>query len=491
MWYTPAQAGCTTGVDTCAVAAPRELLPGLVSWGVITWNASGYGPWSSTATAVVDMADASVPSPELVGPSGLVATHTPTYTWTAVPGAIWYQLSVSVQDTFGVVTAREFWSTPAQACMSSSCAMTPNALLPAGRTQWKVKAWRIPGGGSWSAAASFDTPQVAPGKATLISPLTPVTTESPHLAFLWNAVLDTSYYLLRLTDRDNMSVDRWYRPGDAGCPVGTGICAVSPGVPIKTGANSWKVLTWNASGYGPWSDTGDFLVEIPDSTVQPMAFEMTGTVTDDDGQPVANAYLYFDFLTSDAPGTYFAHVSGVTDGTGFYRLDFTAVPGAMHGPPGTNDAIAFGGVFESESEYEGDYHYILGTTHGVSHNFHLHRIKRMTAGESTVVTVAPDDTICNNNTQDWHPWPEEFVCRSVRVVAPTDGIMTLEALSTEGGARPGLEVETVGGRFGNPILGNPTSIQVTAGTEVLANVEMPWGSTASQSFTLTTSMAPR
>jgi hypothetical protein len=197
----------------------------------------------------------------LVGPSGPVATHTPTYTWTPVTGAIWYQLSVSVKNMEGVVVAvREAWATPAQACMPSSCAVTPNLLLPAGRTEWRVKVWRTAGGGSWSVVATFYTADVAPGKATLVSPVTPVTTATP--SFTWNAVLDTSYYLLRLTDRDNMSVDLWYRPGDAVCPFGTGLCAVSPGVSMKAGAASWKVLTWNASGYGPWSDTSDFVVEI-------------------------------------------------------------------------------------------------------------------------------------------------------------------------------------------------------------------------------------
>jgi hypothetical protein len=221
------------------------------------------------------------------------------------------------------------------------------------------------------------------------------------------------------------------------------------------------------------------------STVQPMAFALTGTAADDDGQPVVNANLYLDFLTSDVPGTYYAHASGVTDGAGFYRIDFTAVPGAMHGPSGTNNAIAFGGL--SKSGYDGDSRYVLGTTHDVSQNFHLHRIKRMTAGESTVVTVSPDDTICNNNTQDFHPWPQEFVCRSVHVMAPSDGVMTLEAFSTQGGAHPPLELEIVGGDACCS-LQNPRSIQVTAGTEVVVSVEMVWGSTASQSFTLNTSI---
>jgi hypothetical protein len=76
------------------------------------------------------------------------------------------------------------------------------------------------------------------------------------------------------------------------------------------------------------------------TTVRPRPFELTGAVTDDDGQPVANANLTVEFLVSDVPGTHFSHVLGVTDRAGFYRIDFTAVPGALHGPTGTNDAIA-------------------------------------------------------------------------------------------------------------------------------------------------------
>jgi hypothetical protein len=67
--------------------------------------------------------------------------------------------------------------------------------------------------------------------------------------------------------------------------------------------------------------------------------------------------------------------------------------------------------------------------------------------------------------------------------------MTLEAVSIQGGAHPPLEVETVGAPNScSERMGNPTSISVTAGTEVWANVEIIWGSTTSQSFVLNTSM---
>jgi hypothetical protein len=106
------------------------------------------------------------------------------------------------------------------------------------------------------------------------------------------------------------------------------------------------------------------------------------------------------------------------------------------------------------------------------------------------VTVAPEDTLCVNNVQDSPGLGQDYVCRSVRVVAPSDGIMTLEAVSTQGGAHPPLEVEAVGvSPCCSERMGNPTSIQVTAGTEIVVNVEMVLGSTTSQSFTLNTAMA--
>jgi hypothetical protein len=272
VWYTPAAAGCPLG-GTCTVAAPRSLASGLVSWKVITWNPFGYGPWSNTMNAVVDVADPAVPTPLPGGPSGPIATRTPTYTWTAISNASWYQFSVT--DALGVV--REFWYLPSQACASTPCSVTPNVLLGIGPAQWKVRAWRASGAGVFTAPVTFEATDSAPGTATLISPLNPVTTVTP--SFTWNAVLGTSYYLLRVTDRDNVTTDRWYLPAAVGCPLGTNICTASPGISLKAGAATWKVLTWNGSGYGPWSATREFLVEVADpSAPTPAALSPTGAI---------------------------------------------------------------------------------------------------------------------------------------------------------------------------------------------------------------------
>ena len=225
------------------------------------------------------------------------------------------------------------------------------------------------------------------------------------------------------------------------------------------------LLTASACSGGSSTPTAPTPVPSPTpSPAPPPTIVLTGQVTDSaTSAPIAGAIVSINGryrATTDSSGNY--SVTGVLDaGRGY---DFTYV---------------------SASSYVSDYRYIRGT----SQNVRMNRIRRITAGDSTVVTVAPDDTLCVNNMQDSPGLGQDYVCRSVRVVATTDGIMTLEALSTQGGAHPPLEVETVGV---SPCcferMGNPVSIPVTAGTEVVANVEMVYGSAASQSFVLNTSI---
>jgi hypothetical protein len=198
-------------------------------------------------------------------------------------------------------------------------------------------------------------------------------------------------------------------------------------------------------------------------------FVLTGQVTDrDTSAPIAGATVWVDFLYKTT-----------TDSSGHYSLTGRFYYGQ------------YSFTYVSANDYVVDYRYIRA----FSQNVRLYRIEGgITAGDSKDVTVAPDDSLCVNNEQDAPGWGpalgQGYVCRSVRVVAPSDGVMTLEAVSTQGGAHPLLEVEAV--RVSpccSERIGNPTSIQVTAGTEVIASVEMIVGSTTSQSFRLSTSMS--
>jgi hypothetical protein len=202
----------------------------------------------------------------------------------------------------------------------------------------------------------------------------------------------------------------------------------------------------------------------------PATIVLTGTVTDSaTSAPISGATVSINGryrTTTDSSGNY--SVTGLLDAGGDTNVTYV-----------------------SAEHYESDYRYIRAT----SQNVRLYRIERITAGDSKAVTVGPDDTLCVNNAQDtpgFGFW-QDYVCRSVRVVAPTDGVITVEALPVEGGARPPLEVEIVsgGGQCCSERMGNPISIPVMAGTEIVANVEMVWGSTTSHSFVLIATLKQR
>jgi hypothetical protein len=199
-------------------------------------------------------------------------------------------------------------------------------------------------------------------------------------------------------------------------------------------------------------------------SLRPQAVDvtLTGRVTDAaTGGPIAGARVS---INGGPPGT--------TDSSGNY-----SVAGLL--AAGSNSGF----TYVSAQNYVSDYRYIQGRT---VQNVRLNRVERIVAGESTRVTIAPEDTLCLNNAQDTLGLGPDYLCRSVFVVAPTDGAVTIEAVSTRDGAHPPLEVEESPGGS-DARMGNPTTIQVSAGTVIVVNVEMPASSTSAQSFVVNTS----
>jgi hypothetical protein len=140
--------------------------------------------------------------------------------------------------------------------------------------------------------------------------------------------------------------------------------------------------------------------------------------------------------------------------------------------------------------YESHTRYLQGNA---AQSFRLRRIERISDGQSWPVTVRPDDSQCYNNFQDpsFGLPGSGFLCRTVRVVAQTDGMLTIEAVSTEGGSRPTLELEVLAPWFCCiEEMDNPISIRVRTGTEVQVNVGMPERSPTARSFIVRTSMSP-
>jgi hypothetical protein len=260
-------------------------------------------------------------------------------------------------------------------------------------------------------------------------------------------------------------------------------------VSIINGPNAGKSTTTDLSGnytFIALEQSGFFLVDVSAANYisqykgvtltsnltlnfslrpQAMGITLNGRVTDAaTGGPIAGAVVSIN-------GRY----RGMTDNSGNF-----SVAGFLDA--GGNTDI----TYVSARDYVSDYRYIQGTIQ----NVRLYRIERIVAGESKLVTIALDDTLCFNSMQDMPGIGPDYLCRSVFVVAPSDGAVTIEAISTEDGSHPPLEVETAGV---SPCcsMGNPTTIQVTAGTVIVVNVEMLSSSTSAQSFVVNTSLSPQ
>ena len=199
---------------------------------------------------------------------------------------------------------------------------------------------------------------------------------------------------------------------------------------------------------------------------QPAEITLNGRVTDAaTAGPIAGAVVSINGRyrsTTDSSGNY--SVTGLLDYGRNYDYTYVAA-----------------------QNYFADYRYIRGTVQ----NVRLYRIERIMAGESKLVTVVPDDSLCVNNVQDTPGIGPDYVCRSVFVVAPDEGAVTIDAVSTQDGSHPQLEAETVGvSPCCSERLENPTTIRVKAGTTIFVNVEMLSRSTSSQSFVVNTSLSP-
>jgi hypothetical protein len=224
------------------------------------------------------------------------------------------------------------------------------------------------------------------------------------------------------------------------------------------------IFATGCQGGGPTTPTGMH----PPSNGE--AFEVTGIVTDDQGVPVAGAVVTMRYWL----GGFIGAPSMRTDASGGYTIGFTANPW-MIGTTGSRAAARAEVVADGYDWYLRN---VLATNPRVE-NFRLLRsIKPMTAGDSIVVSVTPDSGDCPG----WLLGP----CARLRVEAPANGNLTVEAVPTqEGAGAPQIQVCCVSG---NERYGNPITLPVTAGSEVQVDVGQTPGFTTSESVIVKTSL---
>ena len=197
--------------------------------------------------------------------------------------------------------------------------------------------------------------------------------------------------------------------------------------------------------------------------------QLSGQVTDDGtSAPIAAA-------TVDINGRY----RTTTDASGRYSLTGRLDIGD------SSITYAFADGYETHTRY------IRGNS---VQSFRLRRIERILGGQSWSVTVHPDDSLCFTDFYDpsFGLPGSGFLCRTVRVIAQSDGVLQIEAVSTADGSHPPLDV-TVLNNSGpwDQRMENPVSINVRTGTELAVNIAgMSENASTSQSFIVTTSMSP-
>ena len=261
----------------------------------------GAPAWSFTVPAP--------PSPgkvTLVSPSGTIGTSTPAYTWNADPLSTWYYLYVNDSTGNKIKT----WYSAMQAGCSGgtgTCSVSPGTVLAPGSGIWWIQTYGSNGSGPWSDGMAFTVPGPAlPGKATLVSPSGTISTTTP--GYTWNAVSNSTWYYLWVRDSTGDRVIQWYSAAQAGCGSGTGTCSVSPGTALAGGSAEWWVQTWNAAGYGPWSN--GMVFTVGGQPIQPPTLYSPAY-----GSTQYQDTIYFSWSTSSGANNYHLQIAHDTNFT--------------------------------------------------------------------------------------------------------------------------------------------------------------------------------
>ncbi len=232
-----------------------------------------------------------------------------------------------------------------------------------------------------------------------------------------------------------------------------------------------------------WSSTSSIALPPPPSSPRVVAitYQLTGTATSDDGQPVIGAQISALYNRQlDSLGTKCnCPTTATTDAAGHYTMSIPAdSPGGM------------GLLFAPGDSYEEDNQAMIpvsGTAQ--TFDFHVHRMQQIAAGDSTLVTVDPSDSYCFNDLQKVGGFAVNAPhCRVIEVMPAADGVLHVNALSTVDGSASLLEMEDAA--LANENLGNPGSVRVAAGKYVRVSVEIPFGA-ARQTFLVRTSITPQ
>ena len=226
----------------------------------------------------------------------------------------------------------------------------------------------------------------------------------------------------------------------------------------------------------------------PAAPVSPASvrYHLSGRVTDETGARIPGVLVEVDYAKSGGQSTplsncpfngNFCWLVTRTDADGFYEVELEAGPYPQL--PG-----AFGYIYTVGGDgYESDVQTLPAGPTPMTKNLRAPRVRRIDAGQSMKVSLAPDSAFC---------WYDDYVdwtrrCEIVRVTAGMAGTLSIEARATGGGVVPSIILGQYGNYVGSPVSTTPGTVSapVQAGTS-LVFIAVPSGTV--QAFDVSTSL---
>jgi photosystem II stability/assembly factor-like uncharacterized protein len=221
-------------------------------WRVRAHNSSGYGPFSETRSFSVDIP---TPSPSAVvlllpGNAAVISSDSTELRWnTATPEIDRYWAEYSTDSLFGISTIDS---------TLADTSVTINGLSDNSTYYWRVRAHNSAGYGPFSETRSFsvDLPTPIPSAVALLSPNDGATVIADSTELRWNtATPDIDRYWAEY------STDSLFGISTIDSTLADTSVTIN-GLSDNT-TYYWRVRAHNSSGYGPFSETRSFSVDLP------------------------------------------------------------------------------------------------------------------------------------------------------------------------------------------------------------------------------------
>ncbi len=223
-----------------SLIAPVSLAAGhQYDWWVRALNNSGNsGPWSNGSVFTLTLG-----TPTSAGPIGTTVNASPTFSWSAVYGASFYDVWVNNTTTGQSQVLRS-------PLTGGTSWTAPSGLTPGNTYMWWVRALPANGaGGSWSNGVSFSVGFLAP--PVLTSPIT--TIHWAGLTYTWNSVAGANYYDVWVNDATAGTSQVFRNSHDLFAS------SSSPNLIVGHTYIWWVRAFSNAGNYSDWSVAGVFI----------------------------------------------------------------------------------------------------------------------------------------------------------------------------------------------------------------------------------------